>query len=101
MAAFMRMNSWISLFSAVASWLLAAYLVVQLLSGTFDGRTCQTACVNTVFWVSFTIAGLGLIFSAGTLFSGKPGRVSILSSLALLGLCGIYTITIVIGTLGI
>ncbi len=97
----MAENSWISFFSAVTSWLLAVFLVVQLLSGPFDGRTCQTACVNTVFWISFTIAGLGLIFSAGALFSGKTGWLQSLSFLALLGLVGIYLTTILIGTFGI
>ena len=97
----MAENSWISFFSAVASWLLAVFLVVQLLSGTFDGRSCQTACVNTIFWISFAIAGLGLIFSAGALFAGKTGWLQSLSFLALLGLVGIYLTTILIGTFGI
>ena len=97
----MTESSWISFFSAVTSWLLAVFLVVQLLSGPFDGRSCQTACVNTVFWISFTIAALGLIFSAGAVFSGQTGRLHSLSLLALLGLFGIYLTTMLIGTFGI
>ena len=97
----MTESSWISFFSAVTSWLLAVFLVLQLLSGPFDERACQTACVNTVFWISFSIAGLGLIFSAGALFTGRSGWVHSLSMLALLGLFGIYLTTILIGTFGI
>lgn len=97
----MAKNSWVSFFSTVTSWLLAVFLVMQLLSGPFEGRSCQTACVNTVFWVSFAIAGLGLIFSAGSLFAGKTDWLQILSFLALLGLAGIYLTTMLIGTFGI
>lgn len=97
----MTSSSIISALSAVASWLLAAFLVMQLLSGTFDGRSCQTACVNTIFWISFGIAALGMIFSAGILFTGRSGWINNLALLAMLGLCGIYTTTILIGTFGI
>lgn len=101
MTAIIKMNSWISLSSAAASWLLAVFLVMQLLSGTFDGRTCQTNCVNTIFWVSFAIAAVGLIFSISTLFASKSGWVNTLALLALLGLCGMYITTILVGTFGI
>ena len=97
----MTPNTMIPVLSVVTSWLLAIFLVVQLLSGTFDGRSCQTTCVNTVFWRSFAVAALGMIFSASILFSRKSGWINNLCLLALLGLCGIYVATILIGTFGI
>ena len=91
------MNTTISLLSAVISWALAIFLGMQLLSGTFDGRSCQTSCVQTVFWVSFAVAIIGLIFSIGGISIGKTNWVKIISLLALIGLSGIYITTMLIG----
>lgn len=93
----MTMNTTISLLSAVISWALAIFLGMQLLSGTFDGRSCQTSCVQTVFWVSFAVAIIGLIFSIGGISIGKTNWVKIISLLALIGLSGIYITTMLIG----
>ena len=96
------MSKPISLFSVIISWGLAVFLVMQLLSGTFDdGRTCQTTCVKILFWTSFSVALFGLIFSVAGILLGKRGLVLILSSLTLLSLSIIYVTTILIGTFGI
>lgn len=97
----MAFNTYISFFGALISWALAVFLGTQLLSGTFDGRECQTTCVSVLFWMSFAIAAIGLIFSVGGISLGKSSRIKTLSLLALVGLCGIYIITILIGTFGI
>lgn len=97
----MTLNTSISLFSAIISWALAVFLVFQLLSGTFDQRTCQTTCVSLAFWISFAIAFIGLIFSIGGVSIGKSNLIKTLSLLALIGLCGIYTAVVLIGTFGI
>ena len=93
----MTINTTISLLSAVISWALAIFLGMQLLSGTFDGRSCQTSCVQTVFWVSFAVAIVGLIFSIGGISIGKLNWVKTISLLALVGLSGIYITTMLIG----
>ncbi|MFK7815604.1 MAG: hypothetical protein AB8B92_04640 [Gammaproteobacteria bacterium] len=93
----MTMNTTISLFSALISWALAIFLGTQLLSGTFDGRSCTTSCVNIVFWVSFAIAAIGLIFSFGGISVGKTNLIKTLSLLALVGLVGIYVTIVLIG----
>ena len=97
----MTLNTSISLFSAIISWALAIFLTMQLLSGTFDGRTCQTTCVNVLFWMSFAIAIIGLIFSVGGIAIGKSNLIKTLSLLALVGLSVIYITTMLIGTFGI
>ena len=93
----MTLNTTISLLCAIISWALAIFLGTQLLSGTFDGRSCQTSCVNITFWVSFAIAALGLIFSVGGISIGKSNLIKTLSLLALVGLVGIYVTTMLIG----
>ena len=97
----MKLNTTISLLSALISWALAIFLGMQLLSGTFDGRTCQTSCVQTVFWISFAVAIIGLIFSIGGISIGKSNWIKIISLLALVGLSGIYITTILIGNFNI
>jgi len=97
----MTLNTTISLLSALISWALAIFLGTQLLSGTFDGRTCQTSCVNIVFWVSFAIAAIGLLFSLGGISIGKSNLIKTLSLFALVGLVGIYVTTFVIGNFDI
>ena len=95
------MNKSISLLSVIISWGLAVFLVTRPLSGTFDGRTCQTTCVSVLFWTSFAIALLGLTFSVVNILLGKRDLIQILSSLALLGLSVIYVTTMLIGMIGI
>ena len=93
----MTLNTTISFLCAIISWALAIFLATQLLSGTFDGRSCTTSCVNIVFWVSLAIAVLGLIFSVGGISIGKSNLIKTLSLLALVGLVGIYVTTFLIG----
>ena len=97
----MSLNTSISVLSALISWALAIFLGMQLLSGTFDGRTCQTSCVQTVFWISLAIALVGLVFSVGGISIGKSNLLKTLSLLALVGLTGIYITTILIGNFNI
>lgn len=97
----MSLNTIISFLSAVISWALAIFLGTQLLSGTFDGRSCQSSCVNIVFWVSFAVAAIGLIFSLGGISIGKSNLIKTLSLFALVGLVGIYVTTFLIGNFDI
>ena len=93
----MTLNTTISVLSALISWALAIFLGTQLLSGTFDGRSCHTSCVPLDFWVSFAIAAIGLIFSFGGISIGKSNLIKTISFFALVGLVGIYVTTILIG----
>ncbi len=97
----MTVNTSISLIAAIVSWALAVFLVMTLLSGTFDTRSCQTTCVSYIFWSSFAIAIVGLLFSLGSISVGQGSVIKTLSMLALIGLCGIYITTMLIGTFGI
>ncbi len=89
----------ISLLSAVAAWSLAVVLVMQLLSGNFDTRTCQTDCVQNIFWLSLGVCVLGLIVGWGFVKKPKPGSV-MFANIALSLLLLIYLTTIGIGTFG-
>ena len=87
----------LSLLSAVAAWSLAVVLVMQLLSGNFEARTCQTDCVQNIYWVSFSLCVLGLI--VGLVFIKKPKPSSVMfANIALSVLLLMYLTTMGIGT---
>ena len=89
----------LSLLSAVAAWSLAVVLVMQLLSGNFETRTCQTDCVQNIFWISLSLCVLGLIVGLVFIKKPKPNLV-IFSNISLSVLFFMYLTMIGIGTFG-
>ena len=87
----------LSLLSAVAAWSLAVALVMQMLSGNFETRTCQTECVQNIYWVSLSLCVLGLIVGLGFIKKPKPALI-MLSNISLSVLLLIYLTTMGIGT---
>ena len=61
----------LSLLLSLAGWALIALTTANLLSGPFEGRSCQTDCVQGYF---FSAVGIGLAGLASALFTlWKPG----------------------------
>ena len=87
----------LSLISAIIAWVLAIVLVTQMLSGTFETRTCHTACVQSIYWTSLVFCIFGLIIGFGVIKKPRPCSI-ILANLALATLLGIYLVTMGIGT---
>jgi len=82
---------------ATLAWVLAVVLVMQLLSGDFAGRSCQTECVQNIYWASLGFCLLGLAW--GLLVVRKPRpRWVVLSNVALLPLLLMYLTVMAIGT---
>ena len=83
---------------AIAGWGLTIALVYQLLSGTFaDGRSCQTACVQTIYWSAFVTTVAGLAAAIATRDKSAP-LFNTPSSAALAVLLAIFAATMFIGT---
>ena len=87
----------LSLLSAVAAWSLAVVLVMQLLSGNFETRTCQTECVQNIYWTSLGLCALGLVVGWGFIKKPKPSSV-MFANIALSLLLLIYLTVMGIGT---
>ena len=83
--------------SAIAAWVLAVLLVIQMLSGTFDTRTCQTVCMQNIYWASFGICVIGLILGWAVIKKPRPSSI-LLANVLLSGLFLIYLVTMAIGT---
>ena len=78
-------------------WLLTVILVMQLLSGTFDTRSCTTACFQILYWSAFAVTAVGLV--VGTVVARRSIDVKTLVSLAALAvLMLIYLAMMFIGT---
>ena len=84
---------------AVAAWSLAIALVIQLLSGNFETRTCQTDCVQNIYWASLSLCVIGLIVGLGFVKKPKTNLV-IAGNLALSALLIMHLTTIGIGIFG-
>ena len=87
----------LSLLSAIAAWSLAVVLVMQLLSGNFETRACQTECVQNIYWTSLGLCVIGLIVGWGFIKKPKPSSI-VFSNIALSVLLLIYLTTMGIGT---
>lgn len=81
--------------ATVVSWGLAVALVINLLSGPFEARACQTGCMQSLALTSFIAAVTGM------LVGHRPPHhlVTLLCLLAMLGLIVIYLTTFFIGVL--
>ena len=84
------------LFTA-AGWALTALTVMNLLSGHFDDRTCQTGCVQALFFSSVAAGVAGLVLG-GVGLRRSDGRIlSAVALLLALVLCGIFAVLFIAG----
>ena len=86
-----------ALLLTLTAWILTALTGMNLLSGHFEDRTCQTDCVRTYFF-SGVATGVGGLVLSGLSLMHPQGRILGLTALALaLGLCAIFAALFVIG----
>lgn len=87
----------LALLLTLTAWILTALTGINLLSGHFEERTCQTDCVRTYFF-SGVATGIGGLVLSGLSLLRPQGRILSLAALTLaLGLCAIFAVLFVIG----
>ena len=87
----------LGLLTTIAGWILIGLTMANILSGTFEDRTCLTDCVRTYFFYS-TAAGLaGLTFGLFALRNGKSRKLGYIGLGLTLPLCAIIGTLFVIG----
>ena len=89
----------LSLLLSLAGWTFMALTAANLLSGPFEGRSCQTDCVQSYF---FSAVGIGLAGLASALVAlWKPGgnALAYLGLLLSIPLCLIVAFLFVIGNI--
>lgn len=57
-------------------WTVTVVLVYSLLSGPFDGRMCESACFNMLYWGALVLAVLGTLLSLVQCFKSDSGIFS-------------------------
>ena len=94
----MKMIVPLSIVLSLAGWVFISLTATNVLSGPFEGRTCQTDCVKTYF---YTAIGLGISGLITALIAVMKDR-NVLSYIALamsMVLCGIFATLFVIGNI--
>ena len=93
----MRFIPLIALLLAVTGWVLTVLTGINALSGHFDERTCQTACMQGLFFGGIA-AGLASVILGVFALTKPEGRVLTYLALALaVPLCGVFAALILIG----
>lgn len=91
-------KTWSSSVLAALAWGVTVALVYNMLSGTFETRTCQTACVQALYWSALALAVAGALVAVPVAWR-KRGAATVLPALALVVLLGVLGTTLVIGVL--
>ena len=93
------MNSITSNIVIVLGWVLTIALTYNLLGGTFDARSCQSICVNVMYWGALVLAVVGVALAIKQCCKSGPGWFSMISVLAALALLAVLVGVMVIGVL--
>lgn len=91
----------ISIFATLLSiggWVLVGLTVANLLSGSFDDRTCQTDCVQLMFFGSAAAGVIALLLGLYSALKSDARTLSWLSIALALPLCVICGAIVLIGT---
>ncbi len=80
------------------SWAAVVALVFAMLSGPFDGRTCETTCFSLLYWGALVLAIVGTLLSLKQCcFNPESGLFSKIGLLLGLGVSAILIGVMVIG----
>lgn len=93
----MKENGFLAVTLSLAGWVLVIVSAMQLLSGTFDTRSCQTGCVSIIFWLSVAAGVAGLLLGLMSLFANFHNTYARISVILGLPLCAIFAGLILIG----
>jgi hypothetical protein len=88
-----------ALLLTAAGWILTALTVMNLLSGQFDDRTCQTGCVQMLFFSGVAAGVAGLVLSGIGLRRPEGRIVSVIALLMAFVLCAIFAVLFIAGNL--
>jgi hypothetical protein len=85
----------------LGGWILLVATGTNVLSGPFEGRTCQSDCVQTLFYAAVAVGFSGLIVAAiAALRKQTRGLIAYGALLLALALCAIFAALILIGNFG-
>lgn len=81
-----------ALLAALAGWGLTAMTGMNLLSGPFAGRSCQTGCVQGYFFAALAVVLVGFVLALVSLRRPGGRALSVAALVACLPLCGLFAV---------
>ena len=87
----MRTIALLSPLLSLGGWILAALAATHMLSGYMDERTCQTGCVQVLFFSALGVGLVALVLGLMSVFRAQtriPGGLALLLALPLCGVLG-------------
>ena len=82
----------------LAAWAAVVALVYAMLSGPFDGRTCESTCFSLLYWGALIVAIIGTLLSLKQCcFNPDSGVFSKIGLLLGLGVSALLIGVMVIG----
>ncbi|MBK1717074.1 hypothetical protein [Thiocystis violacea] len=82
-----------------AGWMLTLMTATAMLSGSYEARTCQTECVQTLFFSGMAAGLLGLLLGLIAIRMSTGRALSQVVLWLAVPLCAIFAAIFLIGTL--
>lgn len=80
----------LALLAVLVGWVLTGMTSMHLLSGPFEQRTCQTACVQGYFFAAMVACFTGVAMSLLGMFKASGRKLSVAALVLSLPLCGLF-----------
>ncbi len=91
----MKMIATLGVVSALVACTLTALMTMNLLSGPFESRACQTRCVQYYFFSAVATGFVALVTGLVSALSPKTKVIGILTLILAIPLCTIFTVFLI------
>jgi hypothetical protein len=91
----MKMTATLGVVAALVAWTLTVLMTMNLLSGHFDTRTCQTGCVQSYFFSAAATGFVALVTGLVSVLSPTTRVIGIFALILAIPLCAIYSVFLV------
>lgn len=95
----MNIISYAGLSAGLAGWVLLAQTFTNLLSGYLDDRTCQTACVQQLYYYAVAAGITGIVLSILSLGLSGARAINLIALIIALPLVAVFVALYVMGNL--
>lgn len=93
----MKVLPLLALLLTIIGWVITVLTGITLLSGPYEGRTCQTECVQIMFFSGLAVTSLALLIAVFTLLRSTRRGLAYTSVALVFPLGMIYAGLILIG----
>lgn len=91
----MKITATLGVVAALLAWTLTVLMTMNLLSGHFETRTCQTGCVQSYFFSAGAAGFVALVTGLVSAVSPKTRLIGIFALILAIPLCAIYSVFLI------